>query len=70
MSRKYQSNKSGLVIATGEIKSISEDKLKAEIEVRTWNIKDKQYENELVPVKTSMRLKRKLEILLQYRAGT
>lgn len=60
MSRKYQSNKSGLVIATGEIKSISEDKLKAEIEVRTWSIQDKQYVNELVPVKTQYEIEEKV----------
>lgn len=52
MSRKYQSNKSGLVIATGEIKSISEDRFNAEIEVRSWNIKEQKYVDELVPVKT------------------
>lgn len=60
MSRKYQSNKSGLVIATGEIKSISDDKLNAQIEVRAWNIKEQQYVNELVPVKTQYEIEEKV----------
>lgn len=51
MSKKYQS-KDGLVIASGKIESISEDKMSAVMTVQTWDIKENKYIDEALTIKT------------------